>query len=184
MIGTPGYMSPEQVLDGPAVTAATGRNAFAAASVPALLHRIVHEEPELDGLPLELDLKDLIDVCLDRQPGNRPDAAAIPHRIGTPALPAWWREEPLRSLVADAEPTPHPGPEPTPAPTVLLPGPAPSRRWRELSRRAALAAGSAAFVGLFGYAVARGGAAGDQDDDPDAWKVTGERPPPARSADS
>ncbi|UIX30338.1 protein kinase domain-containing protein [Streptomyces sp. GQFP] len=188
MIGTPGYMSPEQILDGPAVTAATdifalgavlafaatGRNAFGAASVPALLYRIVHEEPELDGVPLELGLKDLIDACLDKPPGNRPDAAAILHRVVTAALSAWWREEPLRSLVADAEASPRPGPEPMPAPTVQLPGPAaPSRRWREVSRRAALAAGGAAFVGLFGYSVARGGGAGDQDDDPDAWQVTG-----------
>ncbi|TRO58175.1 protein kinase domain-containing protein [Streptomyces sp. IB201691-2A2] len=186
MIGTPGYMSPEQILDGPAVTAATdifalgavltfaatGRNAFGAASVPALLYQIVHEEPELDDVPVELGLKDLIDACLDKSPGNRPDAAAILHRLVTPAPSAWWREEPLRSLVADAEVTPHPRPEPMPAPTVRLPGPAPSRRG-ELSRRAALAAGSAALVGLFGYAVAQGGGADDQDEDPDAWKVTG-----------
>ncbi|MCX4911194.1 protein kinase [Streptomyces sp. NBC_00878] len=186
MIGTPGYMSPEQILDGPAVTAATdifalgavlafaatGRDAFGAASVPALLYRIVHEEPQLDDVPAESGLKDLIDACLDKSPGNRPDAAAILHRTVTPTPSAWWRDEPLRSLVADAEPTPPPGPEPMPAPTAVLPSPAPSRRG-ELSRRAALAAGSAALVGLFGYAVARGGGADAQDDDPDDWKVTG-----------
>ncbi|MDX3716075.1 protein kinase [Streptomyces europaeiscabiei] len=184
MIGTPGYMSPEQILDGTAVTAATdvfalgavltfaatGRDAFGAASVPVLLYRIVHEEPELDDVPVELGLKDLIDACLNKPPGNRPHAAAILQRIVTPAPSAWWREEPLRSLVADAEPTPHPGPEPMPTPTVSLPSPSTSQRG-EWSRRAALAAGSAALVGLFGYAVAQGGA-DDQDDDPDAWKVT------------
>ncbi|MFF3850451.1 protein kinase [Streptomyces sp. NPDC002328] len=184
MIGTPGYMSPEQILDGPAVTAATdvfalgvvlafaatGENAFGAAPVPALLYRIVHEEPELDDVPVELGLKDLIAACLDKSPGNRPDAAAVLQRVVTPAPSAWWRDEPLRSLLADAEPTPHPGPEPRPAPTVSLPSPAPSRR-AEWPRRAALAAGGAALAGLFGYAVARGGTDG-QDDDPDAWKVT------------
>ncbi|WP_328688803.1 serine/threonine-protein kinase [Streptomyces phaeochromogenes] len=189
MIGTPGYMSPEQIVDGPAVTgatdifalgavlafAATGRDVFGAASVPALLYRIVHEAPELDGVPVESGLKDLIDACLDKSPGNRPDAAAVLLRTVTPTPSAWWRDEPLRSLVADAESTPYPDPEPMPAPTVSLPGPAPSPsfRWGELSRRAALAAGSAAFVGLLGYAVAQGGGADDPDEDPDAWKVTG-----------
>ncbi|MFD3374263.1 MULTISPECIES: protein kinase [unclassified Streptomyces] len=188
MIGTPGYMSPEQIVDGPAVTsatdifalgavlafAATGRDAFGAASVPALLYRIVHEEPELDGVPVESGLKDLIDACLDKSPGNRPDAAAVLLLTVTPAHPsAWWRDEPLRSLIADAEPTPHPGPEPTPAPTVPLPSPAPSPSRRgELSRRAALSVGGAGLVGLFGYAVAQGGGS-TQDDDPDPWKVTG-----------
>ncbi|MEU9955134.1 protein kinase [Streptomyces sp. NPDC050982] len=189
MIGTPGYMSPEQILDGPAVTAATdifalgavlafaatGRSAFGAASVPALLYRIVHEEPELDDIPVELGLKDLIDACLDKSPGNRPDAAAILHRTVTSAPSAWWRDEPLRSLVADAEATPHPSrPEPMPTPTVSLPSPAlsPSRR-SELSRRATLTASGAALLSLFGYAMAKGSGADDQDDDPDAWKVTG-----------
>ncbi|MPY59343.1 protein kinase family protein [Streptomyces spongiae] len=86
-------MSPEQILDGPAVTAATdifalgavlafaatGRNAFAAASVPALLYRIVHEEPELDDVPVELGLKDLIDACLDKPPATAP----MPPRYST-----------------------------------------------------------------------------------------------------
>lgn len=140
MIGTPGYMSPEQIVDGPAVTgatdifalgavlafAATGRDVFGAASVPALLYRIVHEAPELDGVPVESGLKDLIDACLDKSPGNRPDAAAVLLRTVTPTPSAWWRDEPLRSLVADAESTPYPDPEPMPAPTVSLPGPAPS----------------------------------------------------------
>ncbi|QQM38629.1 serine/threonine-protein kinase [Streptomyces liliifuscus] len=191
MIGTPGYMSPEQILDGPAVTsatdifalgavlafAATGRDAFGAASVPALLYRIVHEEPELDDVPVESGLKDLIDACLDKSPGNRPDAAAILHRTVTSARSAWWRDEPLRSLLADAESTPHPDPEPPPAPTVSLPSPAPSpspypSRRGELSRRAVVAVGGAGLAGLFGYAVAQGGG-NAQDEDPDAWKVTG-----------
>ncbi|MFJ3667245.1 protein kinase [Streptomyces sp. NPDC090106] len=181
MIGTPGYMSPEQILAGAAATdatdvfalgavltfAVTGRNAFGAASVPVLLYRIVHEQPRLDDVPVELGLRDLISTCLDKTPGNRPDATAILRRTRTPALSPWWREEPLRSLLTDPEPIPEPTPAPT---TVVLPGPAVPPRG-EWPRRAALAAGGAAFAGLFGYAVTHGGS-DDGAEDPDAWKVT------------
>ncbi|MFE7837992.1 serine/threonine-protein kinase [Streptomyces sp. NPDC057474] len=82
-IGSPGYMSPEQIL-GKGVTgaadvfslgavlayAATGQSPFPGDSSAALLYKVVHEEPRLDGL--EGDLRDLVEYCLAKDPTARP----------------------------------------------------------------------------------------------------------------
>ncbi|WP_031042244.1 serine/threonine-protein kinase [Streptomyces sp. NRRL F-5650] len=82
-IGSPGYMSPEQVL-GQGVTgaadvfslgavlayAATGRPPFPGDSSAALLYKVVHEEPRLDGLDGEL--RELVAACLAKDPAARP----------------------------------------------------------------------------------------------------------------
>ncbi|UUU31626.1 serine/threonine protein kinase [Streptomyces sp. CA-210063] len=82
-IGSPGYMSPEQIL-GKGVTgaadvfslgavlayAATGQSPFPGDSSAALLYKVVHEEPQLDGL--EGDLRDLVEHCLSKEPTARP----------------------------------------------------------------------------------------------------------------
>ncbi|WP_327584167.1 serine/threonine protein kinase [Nonomuraea sp. NBC_00507] len=80
--GTPGYMAPEQVSSdqiGPAadvfswaatmVYAATGRRPFAGASVPAVLHALLYEEPDLTGVPESL--LPLVTACLNKNPGRR-----------------------------------------------------------------------------------------------------------------
>ncbi|MGP3910050.1 serine/threonine-protein kinase [Nonomuraea sp. 10N515B] len=80
--GTPGYMAPEQVSSdqiGPAadvfswaatmVYAATGRRPFAGASVPAVLHALLYEEPDLTGVPESL--LPLVTSCLNKDPGRR-----------------------------------------------------------------------------------------------------------------
>ncbi|WP_461030898.1 serine/threonine-protein kinase, partial [Streptomyces sparsus] len=85
VIGSPGFMSPEQVL-GERVTeacdvfslgtvlafAATGRYPFGDASsgTHALLYRIAREEPDLEGLPD--GLTDLVRDCLRKAPAARP----------------------------------------------------------------------------------------------------------------
>lgn len=82
-IGSPGYMSPEQIL-GKGVTgaadvfslgavlayAATGQSPFPGDSSAALLYKVVHEPPRLDGL--EGDLRDLAESCLAKDPAARP----------------------------------------------------------------------------------------------------------------
>ncbi|WP_281377104.1 protein kinase domain-containing protein [Streptomyces harbinensis] len=94
MIGSPGYMPPEQIR-GEDVTgavdvfalgtvlafAATGTAPFAAGepAVHTVLYRVLHEEPELgapDG-PLTGPLRDLVVRCLDKEPAGRPSVAEI-----------------------------------------------------------------------------------------------------------
>ncbi|MER6159806.1 serine/threonine-protein kinase [Streptomyces sp. NPDC001868] len=82
-IGSPGYMSPEQIL-GKGITgaadvfslgavlayAATGQSPFPGDSSAALLYKVVHEEPRLDGL--EGELRDLVRHCLSKDSAARP----------------------------------------------------------------------------------------------------------------
>ncbi|MFF0891361.1 serine/threonine-protein kinase [Streptomyces sp. NPDC003456] len=91
-IGSPGYMSPEQIL-GKGVTAAadvfslgavlafaaTGEPPFPGDSSAALLYKVVHEEPEL-GL-LDGELRTLTAACLAKDPGERPSPAELARRL-------------------------------------------------------------------------------------------------------
>jgi hypothetical protein len=82
-VGSPGYMSPEQILGkgvGGAADvfslgavlayAATGAPPFQGDSSATLLYKVVHEEPELGALDGEL--RELVDRCLHKDPTRRP----------------------------------------------------------------------------------------------------------------
>ncbi|WDF40436.1 PQQ-binding-like beta-propeller repeat protein [Streptomyces sp. T12] len=90
VVGSPGYMPPEQALGqdvGPAgdvfslgavlAFAATGRSAFGdgAASHAALLYQVVHGEPDLTDVPPSL--LGLVRACLMKDPAQRPAPAEI-----------------------------------------------------------------------------------------------------------
>ncbi|MFJ3210273.1 serine/threonine-protein kinase [Streptomyces flaveolus] len=91
-IGSPGYMSPEQIL-GKGVTgaadvfslgavlafAATGRPPFPGDSSAALLYKVVHEEPELGALDGEV--RELVRQCLAKEPGARPAPGEVARRL-------------------------------------------------------------------------------------------------------
>ncbi|MFF0290137.1 serine/threonine-protein kinase [Streptomyces sp. NPDC005262] len=94
LVGSPGFMAPEQVR-GERVTAAcdvfclgsvlayasTGRLPFSGADneVHALLFRIAQEEPDLTGVPA--DLVGLVRDCLRKDPADRPTTGAILERL-------------------------------------------------------------------------------------------------------
>ncbi|MFD5749384.1 serine/threonine-protein kinase [Streptomyces sp. NPDC127033] len=87
-VGSPGYMSPEQIL-GRKITgaadvfslgavlafASTGTSPFPGDSSASLLYKVVHEEPELDDL--RGDVRDLVVRCLDKDPAGRPTPAEV-----------------------------------------------------------------------------------------------------------
>ncbi|MFD7119650.1 serine/threonine-protein kinase [Streptomyces sp. NPDC059922] len=91
-VGSPGYMSPEQIL-GKAVSGAsdvfslgavlayavTGTSPFPGDSSAALLYKVVHEEPELGSLRGEL--RELVADCLAKDPSARPAPAEIVRRL-------------------------------------------------------------------------------------------------------
>lgn len=116
-VGSPGYMSPEQIL-GKGVTgaadvfslgavlayAATGETPFQGDSSAALLYKVVHGEPELGSL--EGDLRELVAACLAKEPAARPVPGEIADRLapgGAAGLvAAGWLPGPLVEQVSRA----------------------------------------------------------------------------------
>ena len=92
--GSPGYMSPEQAegrAAGPAsdvfslgsvlAFAETGREPFGSGSDPAVLFRVVHGEPDIDGI--SEPLRSLVTRCLAKDPVLRPTAGQIVAELGS-----------------------------------------------------------------------------------------------------
>ncbi|WP_214103316.1 serine/threonine-protein kinase [Acrocarpospora catenulata] len=86
VVGTPAYMSPEQIAAqrvGPpsdmfswAVTmiyAATGVPAFGVDSLPAVIYRVINDEPDVSKIPERL--RPLVQSCLAKNQDERPTAA-------------------------------------------------------------------------------------------------------------
>ncbi|NUV42323.1 bifunctional serine/threonine-protein kinase/ABC transporter substrate-binding protein [Streptomyces sp. CAI-24] len=100
VLGSPGYLAPEQASAGPVgpacdvfslgcvlVYAATGRPPFGAGGAAGVLFRTVHEEPDLDGVPPAL--LPLVTACLTKTPDARPTAGEVRDRLmgGAPGSP-------------------------------------------------------------------------------------------------
>ncbi|GAA0441715.1 hypothetical protein Acor_06170 [Acrocarpospora corrugata] len=112
-IGTPAYLSPEQIAGHQAspasdvfawgatmVFAATGRPAFGADSVASVLHRIMTITPDTTGVPGPL--RAIVDRCVDKDPTRRPTSRDLLLTLvgSTP--------DPLHAGAAAAQPAPSP----------------------------------------------------------------------------
>jgi serine/threonine protein kinase len=172
LIGTPSYVAPEQLAGRrptsavdifawalTMIYAATGRLAFGADSVPAVMHRIMYEEPEVSGLPPSL--RTVVLECLDKDPDRRPSARDLLLRLVDPTAPrvaagppvAGWPTAPAGDLV---DSVPHTGSlYPPSGPT--FPGSGPARaRSRRTPILAACGAVAAAIIVLAVVLLTRG----------------------------
>ncbi|MEU2164598.1 PQQ-binding-like beta-propeller repeat protein [Streptomyces sp. NPDC019208] len=173
LIGTPPFMAPEQFQRprdvGPAadifalgavlVHAATGRGPFDSGSPYIVAYQVVHNEPDLTGVPAEL--LPLLTRCLAKDPDERPAPDEVMAELRTPVGEVATAYIPLQRSFADRRPTDR-GPSSARDEDALEEDPGPAARpRRRLVRYAAV--GSLVLGLLAGAYAGVRTAAGDGD---------------------
>jgi hypothetical protein len=153
VMGSPGFMSPEQArgkrevgaptdvfsLGAVLAFAATGNGPFGTGPTPALLYRVVSEPPDLTGVPDRLTA--LIGHCLAKDPADRPTPTEILATLGddVEVLTGEWLPPAIAESMSSYSPTTQ-----TPLPPAL--------KEQDPSQPAAAAAAAAALAAASGPA--------------------------------
>lgn len=161
VIGSPGFMSPEQAEGLPVTTAsdvfslgallvmaATGQGPFTGDSTPQTLYNVVHAEPALDGLPP--GIARLVAFCLAKDPRARPTPDQILDFLGPvpPTAKAW--PPAVHALIAQQQDSV----------SAALFAPVPEESAPPRDRRSVLALLSVAIVVVLGTALSAAFAGG------------------------
>ncbi|MCX5201996.1 protein kinase [Streptomyces sp. NBC_00237] len=199
IIGTPGFIAPEQITEGIAITpatdvfalgavlvfAATGEGPFGRAGAAVMLYRAVHDEPDLSEVPWEI--RELAARCLDKSPPRRPAVPEVLAELKEAGAPLWWREGPVGDLVRESGAVPPgvgaearsgpPGAEARPdadrAAGAAGAAAAARVRRRAVGRRTLLGAAGAGSLGLVAWAGIRAFGKGAEQPPALDWALTG-----------
>ncbi|THA47728.1 serine/threonine-protein kinase [Streptomyces sp. A1136] len=164
VIGTPGFMSPEQARGestGPAsdvfalgcvlTYAATGHSPYGQGRPDVILYRTVHEPPDLEGVPDELTA--FLRICLAPEPGRRPLVSDALQHLVTAADDTQWLPAGVAAMIGERRAaTVVLRERATPEPAVTGPGSGPEsgpvrrRRAVPVAAAATLAVGAAAWA--------------------------------------
>ncbi|MGJ5897503.1 protein kinase domain-containing protein [Streptomyces niveiscabiei] len=164
MMGTPPFMSPEQLTDARTVGpesdvfslaalltfAATGKGPFDADSPYIAAYQVLTDAPDLSGVPEAL--RETLVRCLAKNPADRPTLGSLAPTLAT-ALPD---EDGLDDVPTVAHRAPNPVPTQPPAP------PAPRRRSRRPPLLAGVAGALAVALGVFLVPLFKGDGTADQ----------------------
>jgi hypothetical protein len=112
--GTAGFMAPEVLLGRPLTSAcdvfalgmvlayAVGSRPFGVGLPEAIAYRVVHEEPDLNGL--DPQIRDVVAACLAKEPSERPTPARILELLADPDLPSQWLPPPIQTMITTRKP--------------------------------------------------------------------------------
>src|SRR5690606_24920221 len=183
VVGSPAYMSPEQAegkdltaasdmfsLGALLVMAATGQGPFTGSTAAQTLYNVVHEPPQVDGVPPEI--LPVIEACLARDPDARPTPEQLLDMVGPIDHdgPTW--PMPVQQLIdAQEAEVRHvlalPPPEPPPPPA--------KRRWPAVTGMLVALAGVIALSLVQGLAPVEGIAIEPEQREPAAQALSVDR---------